>query len=56
LQGIISKKIISMSLKEDPTLSIATIGGYDMKYSKKGAEVQWVDLLNEEYWTVSITG
>jgi hypothetical protein len=48
--------MFSMKLLDSSAQSIATIGGYDMKYAKENAEIKWVNLINEKYWAVKITG
>ena len=32
------------------------LGGYDMKYAAKGAEMNWAPLVSDSYWMVPLTG
>jgi hypothetical protein len=32
------------------------LGGYDMKYAAKGAEMRWAPLIDDSYWMVPLTG
>jgi len=31
------------------------LGGYDMKYAAKGAEMHWAPLVDENYWMVPMS-